>query len=222
MTLKEIKARVRYGLGIFDDTWLGRVSEDYLVHMVNQAARDVRIDLEDVHENWYFNTTADQQAYTLPADFLVELEVWTERNTTNNFQGYRVEPVDYRNLVEPSKRLDDTPDADSPIERYAISNENVFYINPVPSTAKRLDIWYLPIPSDMDEDTDEPDMRSIFHELIPIKAREKIALEIPQLTNLAGTAIQQYREMLPKYKALSFRRQPMIRKVKYQGRYNGR
>lgn len=214
ITLKEMRARARMTLGLRTNEGKALMPDDLMNRLANLAQEDTRLDLQDVVENHWSTTVANQQSYTTPTDLLLLKEVWVERDTSNNFQGYRLKPMPYKDLVHISRRFDTDPDTGRP-EYYTISSDNILYFDPTPGSAMRFDLFYVPISSSMTTDSDTPDFKSIFHEAVYLKFLEKVAFELP---NVDPTPyVQRYELARRKYKPIANARESRSTQLHYHG-----
>lgn len=217
LTRKQLKGIVRTKLNLWTNEGYRLMPDDLLNELCNRAQREVRIDLHDVTENHYSTTVADQRSYTLPTDLLVLKEVWVKRDTSNNFQGYRVEPYPYSELVDIERRYNTNAKTGRP-ERYAISDDGILYFDPVPSSAIRFDLFYVPVPSEMTSDSDTPDMKDIFHDLVSAKLIELVAVHLPGVD--PSLYVQPYERGLRRYRPLANQRQSRHTPIRYSGYFN--
>lgn len=168
------------------------VSKDFVNTQINLAQADVRLRLRDVIENWSSTLVTGQRSYDLPSDYLLYDEVWIKRDTTTNYLGERLLPTFYSKLVKPVSRFDTSPETNTP-KRFAISTENVLYLDPVPDSGIRIDLFYLPYPSEMTADADLPDFKEVFHDLVRSRAEYKVARSSGRD---ARFAMAEFRELL--------------------------
>lgn len=157
------------------------MSNEHLNHLLNQAQTDVRMIFKDRYERWRGTFTANQRAHTLPDNFLEIREIWVGPSGT--FQGYRMKGVPYQLLVEEGYRYSTTARTVSNLSsvfeyRYAIAPEKILYIDPIFSSNTDFDIFYYPLPTSMDEDTDYPDVEEPFMDAVLVRARLLAAQDI--------------------------------------------
>jgi len=213
MTLQQIKSRIRTSLDLWKNEGYKLMPEDLLEHIANQAQTEVRVDLRDVIEQHNSNFVADTRSYSLPEDFLLDHQLWVDADTTTNFQGYLMERRSYPELVEIGKRYDTTPDTNRPL-RYTIRSDGIFEIDPISSSTKRFDLWYVPIPSLMTTDNAQPDFKDVYHEIVFIKAKQMVAAEIPGRVNMSLLMDRKYAEMLQKYRPLALEKESRMIRVR--------
>ena len=221
LTRKHLKGIVRTKFNLWTDEGYRLIPDDLLNELCNRAQRQVRIDLHDVTENHYSTTIANQRSYTLPTDLLVLKEVWIDRNTSTNFQGYRLEPVPYSELRAVEHRYRNTQLKTGRPERYAVSDDHILYFDPVPGSDMRFDLFYVPVPSDMTTDADIPDMKDVFHDLVSTKLLEIVAAHLPGSD--PSLYVQLYERELRRYRPLANERQSRFTQVGYHSylrRYN--
>lgn len=119
LTLEQIRLRTRFALGLRKSDGFTALPNPLLDHLVNQAQLELRLLLRDRTEN-YFTDALGKRSEDLPPDFLADIEVWAGRDPATGFQGYRVVPMPYRELVAPGSRFDpDNPATGTP-QRYSI------------------------------------------------------------------------------------------------------
>ncbi len=218
LTRKHLKGIVRNKFQLWTNEGYRLMPEDLLNELCNRAQRLVRIDLEDVTENHYSNTVANQRSYTLPSDLLLLKEVWISRDVTKNFQGYRLEPFPYSHLVKIESRFSTLQPTGRP-ERYTVSDDNIIYFDPVPSSELRFDVFYVPVPSDMTDDGDIPDFKDFYHDLVSMKLMEITAVHLPGVD--PSLYKQLYEIDLRRYKPLANRRMSRFTPVRYSGYFRG-
>lgn len=221
MTLSEIRLRVRFALGLRKSDGFSVLPNPLIDHLANEAQRQCRLLLRDRTKN-RFGDFEGTRAERLPSDFLVDVEVWAERDADTGFQGYRLTPVPYRELVEVTSRFDSENLNTGTPRRYSIissgkspdsyttgvikagqfhagdldddgnvitvgmtvttstetTNAALIFYDPIPTADTRRDIFYVPLPAEMNSDDDEPDFDEIYHELVLSKTRELAAMEI--------------------------------------------
>ena len=178
MNLQEIRMSIRIALNIDDNRSFARFSDTFLNLQINEAQKIVRVDLEDVIENCYNNFIVDQRNYTMPDDFLKIHQVWINRDETTNYPGLELRERDYSTLFEPSRSVDvrivDSVNTGDP-EKYYISSDEVIYFDPVPTQTNRFDLFFLTRPTVMTTDSDEPDFKEIYHNIVLRKSIEMVA-----------------------------------------------
>jgi hypothetical protein len=81
-------------------------------------------------------------------------------------------------------------------KRYYVSEEDILYLDPVPGSVIRYDLWHHNRPSDMTTDSDTPDMAEIFHPLVLEKSRSKVAYNISGMEQQYLKAEQEYQRQL--------------------------
>lgn len=119
LTLNEIRLRTRFSLGLRKSDGFTVLPNPLLDHLANEAQRQCRLLLRDRTKN-RFGDFEGTRAERLPDDFLVDVEVWSSRDADTGFQGYRVTPVPYRELVAPKSRFDPDNPATGVPQRYSI------------------------------------------------------------------------------------------------------
>lgn len=119
LTLNEIRLRTRFALGLRKSDGFTVLPNPLLDHLANEAQRQCRLLLRDRTKN-RFGDFDGTRAERLPNDFLVDVEVWAGRDVDTGFQGYRVTPVPYRELVAPKSRFDPDNPATGIPQRYSI------------------------------------------------------------------------------------------------------
>lgn len=230
MTLAQMQVRIRSALGLKKADGFAALPNSVLTHLINEAQREVRLLLRDRIKP-RFTDFEGTRAERLPDNFLVDVECWTDRDVDTGFQGYRIVPVPYRELVTPKTRFDPDNPATGRPQRYSIiasdkspdsyttrsirageyrvgevvdgqviragqqitvssesTNAALIYFDPIPTAGVRFDLFYVPLPTEMEDATDEPDFDGIYHETVLAKAREKVALEIGDFARFTAMA----------------------------------
>lgn len=198
-------------MDLWDDVGFRVLAEDLLEHLANQAQTLVRIDLKDLIEHWQSTFTADQRSYALPNDFLLEVELRV--SATSTFIGYEMRPRPYRFLIEKPERLDDTPSTGTP-KFYTMRSDNLFEVEPIPGSALRFDLWYIPIPSEMTTDDAQPDFKTVFHEIVCRKTIQLAAESVPGFRKVAPTYEREYSVLLARYRPLASARESRMVRVR--------
>lgn len=207
---------MRYALDLWGNRGFAKMPETLIEHLANESQKTVRIDCMDRVENFQTTATTNQRTYTLPSDFLKDYEVYTERDTTTGFQGYRAFPKPYRDLVQIQTRFDQDNPRSGRVRFYSISSDNLIYFDPIPSSAVRIDLFYFAIPADMTSDSSVPDMNETYHELVLAKLKEKVAQEIGNTAKF-NEFFQTYQAMLRSYAPLAKARQSHSSQLAFQG-----
>lgn len=198
--LAYIKWQVRRVLGLDNDTdGLKRLPEPALVRLINQAQLEVRLDLKDKWEEFTANFVPQQRGYELPNDFITIRDFYVDRTT--EFTGYKLLHVDYARLREDPHNLGVRfGSRDGRPTRYAITTEGNFYVDPLPASASRFDIFYYRMPTELVNETDTPDFNPIFHEIVVAKAKHLAAQAIN--SDLTNRFFSEYETIAEKRRAL--------------------
>jgi hypothetical protein len=181
ITLKIAKTRLRNKFDLWDEVGLEIVPEDLLTHVINQAQLAVRLDLKDKTANFYSTTVVNQREYSLPTSFLHsdETEVWYGRDTSTGYQGVLLTPVPHSKLVPAVVRDVTSPvPSGTPLERYSLRDFKTISFDPLPSQAKRYDIFFLEKPTDLSDDDDTLDFEPEFENLVVYKSMVLLAEDL--------------------------------------------
>ena len=206
--LAYIKWQVRRVLGLDNDTdGLKRLPEPALVRLINQAQLEVRLDLKDKWEEFTSNFVPRQRGYELPNDFIEIRDIYVNRDT--EFVGYKLLRTTYDSLDNSDYYTDNYRASfsrrEGRPERYAITTEDNFYVDPLPASASRFDIFYYRTPTELVNDTDIPDFNPIYHEIVVAKAKHLAAQAIN--SDLKNGLLSEYEILAEKRRALLNRRE---------------
>lgn len=132
---------------------------------INQAIRNLGADLEWPLQSAQATAIADQAVYALPEDFISLSDVFF-----NNRQLIVLERADLGHIRS------DWQNAEAGTPTYAYKSDNQkFGLYPKPSTEETSDseviqIQYIKIPADLEDDNTLPDLHIAFHDCLPFYA----------------------------------------------------
>lgn len=132
---------------------------------INQAIRYLGTDLEWPIQTAQATAVTDQAVYTLPEDFISLMDVFYD-----NSQLVIVERADLAHLRR------DWQNAESGLPGYAYKSDNrKFGVYPKPSSdhtaeSEVIQIQYVKIPADLEDDITAPDLHAAFHDCLPFYA----------------------------------------------------
>lgn len=172
MTLAEIRTLARRKA---DEEASGYISNLEANDYVNQGMRYVYTKIAQRFENYFvqpgtalngglFTTVVGTSGYSLPTDLMKVVRVEHRRtNSTSNDDWKRLATVNIAN-----DRLDDyfpLREGYTPGFGYFIAG-NTIYLKPEPKQEFQIRVWYVPRPTTLTVDADEPAVPSEYHDLV--------------------------------------------------------
>lgn len=172
MNLSELRTSARQKS---DEEATGFIGNDELTNYVNQGMRYVYSKIVQRFENYFIQpgtalngglitTTVGTSGYALPTDLMKIVRVEHRRtNSSSDDDWKRLATVNIAN-----DRLDDyfpLREGYTPGFGYFIAGNNI-YLKPVPKQDFYVRIWYVPRPTTLAADADEPVVPEEYHDLI--------------------------------------------------------
>ena len=140
--------------------------------------------------------------YQLPVEVLEITDMYMETSGWNP----RLDRVSVPDLIE-HRRM--SMPADSPTQIYALAGANLLMFWPLPSTTDVLEMYYVPVPTDLSADTDDPSTLTLggipkqLHEAIFLYACSKLASADDDQTSAQGQRyLDDYDKELMRYHKL--------------------
>jgi hypothetical protein len=130
---------------------------------LNQAIRFLGADLEWPSQTAEATSVLDQPVYSLPDDFISLTDVYFDNNPL-----VVIERVD---LTAINALWQDAPSG-KPLYAYKSDNDKIGLYPPPGSddSNKTIQIQYIKLPADLDDDTDVPDLHTAFQDCLPFYA----------------------------------------------------
>jgi hypothetical protein len=133
-----------------------------LYTMINTAIRYMGTDLEWPEQKAQATSVAEQAVYTLPEDFIYLKDVY--------FDNDDLIVLDRSDLSAINGKWQDAP---SGTPRYAYKSDNAkIGLYPKPNTDeanKAIQVEYIKMPADLDDDVDIPDLHTAFQDCLPYR-----------------------------------------------------
>lgn len=145
-TLADFRTAVGAKLGMDGDN--AGTDQTLIDGWLNEGVREVLMRTHCFVKCADMSLTADTWKYNLPSSVLA-IEYMVDSDSEP------LEPVEFSQLLE-LRRTDSTVASASTRTRYAVLGANLFAIWPTPSAADTLDVFYVPVPSEMSSGTDDP------------------------------------------------------------------
>lgn len=139
--------------------------DDEIYDYINQAIRFLGTELEWPIQFSEADAVADQAIYTLPSNFISLSDVY--------FNNRNLAIIDRADL---SALRNDWQNATSGLPVYAYKQDNLkMGLFPKPSSAytsnsEKIQIQYIKVPDDIDDDVTAPDLHAAFHDCLPFYA----------------------------------------------------
>lgn len=172
MTLAQLRT---WCLDILDDPSGTYFTQTNLNLRLNLALQELQKRLISANKEWFLscvktNTVVGQQAYALPTDFLeiIRLE-WYEVGTVGTAMSNKIE------AMTPNQR-DLMGSAQGDPAYYSMAKFNIM-LWPIPTRVVEVHLEYVPLISQMVNDSDVPDVQSNFHEYIAVLATRDCLLK---------------------------------------------
>ena len=184
--------------------WLDDPSGTYFTQSVlntrlNLALQELQKRLISANKEWFLdcvktNTVANQQAYALPTDFLeiIRLE-WYEVGTSGTTMPNKIE------AMTPNQR-DLMGSALGDPAYYSMAKTNIM-LWPIPNRIVEVHLEYVPLITQLVNDSDTPDIQSNFHEYVAILATRDCLLKDGRPLAPIQSKLEQY-EILMKQQAV--------------------
>jgi len=138
---------------------------DEIYDYLNQAIRQLGTDLEWPLQTAQATPVTDQAVYTLPEDFICLTDIY-----------YDNKPLLIVDRADLSAIRSDWQNAESGHPSYAYKSDNrKFGLYPKPSTdftsnSEVIQIQYIKLPPDLEDDVTAPDLHTAFHDCLPFYA----------------------------------------------------
>lgn len=165
--LSQLRTRVRF---FVDEKVQANYLDSDINYAINEAQQEIAIELAQVVENFFINTTptslalvANQQYYVLPDDFMKMTRI--EDVATGM-------PIPFVELNSNNQLLINNPPLMT-INQVALGATivgNSVGFRPVPTAARTLQYWYVPVLDDLINDSDLTAIPRIYCDMIAIQA----------------------------------------------------
>lgn len=164
MNLGEVKTRVKRQFG---DEASVQITDDDITRWANDAQRDVVMRNESVLQTTSIaNSVALQQSYSFPPDLLILRGIHYKRED-GDLAFYKLKGMSYTEFDEYIDGWDGTAYGPSyPIVYTTYANEFHLFPIPVSSGTGNLKITYSREPVDLDDDSDEIDLPTPYHNAV--------------------------------------------------------
>lgn len=179
--------------------WLDDASGTYFTSSVlnlriNLALQELQKRLISANKEWFLDcvktsTVANQQAYAMPSDLLeiIRLE-WYETGTSGTAMPNKIEQM------TPNQR-DLMGSAQGDPAYYSLAKTNIM-LWPIPNRVVEVHLEYVPLITQLVNDSDIPDIQSNFHEYIPILATRDCLLKDGRPLAPIQSKLEQYEMLL--------------------------